>query len=172
MDLDPAGRKTRDRARDAVRRGRIKTILIQLGVGALTGFLGLFMLALDLLGLDSELQAAPLRTHIAVWAVAGFFGLVAVGMVAMAFFKGVLGGGKAEQLLFEHPDQIAGAWRQVSRKQGTVVTDNEGAFGSHALVLESRDGRSFQVMMSALQVTLVMRWIALAAPGARRHPDG
>jgi hypothetical protein len=170
MDLSPDELRIRRRAMQAMRSGRIRTFFTLSAVGVLTSFLGLFLIALDVFDLDSEFEASSFGWHVAAWGVAGLFLLVGGFLLLKALLSLGGRGQRAHALLFEHPEQIDGAWRQVNTQSGTMISDNEGLAGSHSLVLESRDGQSFSVIMSALQVTLCLRWVAVVAPKARRVP--
>ncbi len=163
--------ETESRARAAIRSGRRRTAITLFFVGGGTGALGAFMAALDLFDLDAEFRNASTAAHVALWGFALLFMAVGFGMVLMSVLGRGGAGRQAERLMFDHPSQIAGAWRQVSTGKAIKVTDNELAGGSHALVVQSRDGKAITVMMNALEVTRSLEWIREVAPDAVRQPS-
>jgi hypothetical protein len=157
---------TLEDAHKAVRRGLGRTRIINLLVGLGTGALGLFMMAVHALGLDPEAHKMGLVGIIALYAFGLLF--VAVGglMVVVAVF---LAGQRANQLmdLLQHnPEHIRSARRLVAKQKSIVESDDENEFGQHQLAVTTVHNRSFQLMLAATDVTLILRVVRARSPEA------
>ena len=158
--------------RAALRSGVRRTRLTWMAVGAFLVAFGGCIGAIDLFNLDPEFRGASFAARLALWALAvGMAGLGAL-MGGMGLL-GVAGAGRGpELLLFGHPEQLDAAWRVVSTsKLSRAAGDGDDHVGGqHALALRARDGKVLQVLMSAAQVGVALRWIRREIPRAGGAP--
>jgi hypothetical protein len=159
-------KETLEDARKAVRRGLGRTRIINLLVGMGTGGLGILMMAVHAFGLDPDARNMGMVGIIALYAFGLLFVAVGGMMVVVALF---LAGQRANQLidlLHHNPEHIRSARRLVAQQKSIVESDDENEFGQHQLSVTTVHNRSFQLMLAATDVSILLRVIRARNPEA------